>query len=75
MCEFCETNNKNKCKPLVRILDKLNGYEKIALCHLLPSKSLPNRDCWAIEATRFGVGIYAKVNYCPMCGRELGEKK
>ena len=31
MCEFCEPDKKNKCKPLVKRFDSINGYEKIEL--------------------------------------------
>ena len=26
MCEFCEPDKKNKCKPLVKCFDSINGY-------------------------------------------------
>lgn len=71
MCEFCEPDKKNKCKPLVECIDRLNGYEEIKLHHSRPCKALPNRDEWHLQAGKLGVFLYAQINYCPMCGRNL----
>ena len=73
MCEFCEPDKKNKCKPLVKRFDSINGYEKIELKHAIPCKALPNRDEWHLSVFSFGACIYAQINYCPMCGRKLGD--
>lgn len=73
MCEFCEPDKKNKCKPLVKRFDSINGYEKIELSHVLQCKDLPNRDEWHLQAGKFGVFLYAQIKYCPMCGRKLGD--
>lgn len=73
MCEFCEPDKKNKCKPLVKRVDGINGYEKIELQHVLPREALPNRDEWHLQVMSFGTCIYAQINYCPMCGRKLGD--
>ena len=66
MCEFCDPDKKNKCKPLVECIDRLNGYEEIELKHAIPCE-------WHLQAGKFGVFIYAQIKYCPMCGRKLGE--
>ena len=71
MCKFCEPNKDNKCKPLMQCLDKLNGYERVRVHHTRPCKADPNRDFWRLYCERFGVFIYAEINYCPMCGRKL----
>ena len=73
MCEFCEPDKKNKCKPLVKCFDSINGYEKIELSHVLQCKDLPNRDEWHLQAGKLGVFLYAQIKYCPMCGRKLGD--
>ena len=36
-------------------------------------KDLPNRDEWHLQEGKFGVFLYAQINYCPMCGRKLGD--
>ena len=59
MCEFCEPDKKNKCKPLVKRFDSINGYEKIELKHAIPCKALPNRDEWHLQAGKLGVFLYA----------------
>ena len=41
MCEFCEPDKKNKCKPLVKRFDSINGYEKIELKHAFLAKLCP----------------------------------
>lgn len=35
-CEYCEPNKDNKCKPMMKCLDKLNGYERIKIHHVRP---------------------------------------
>ena len=66
MCEFCEPDKKNKCKPFVKCFDGINGYEKIELKHAIPCE-------WHLQAGKFGVFLYAQIKYCPMCGRKLGD--
>lgn len=71
MCEFCEPDKKNKCKPLVKHFDSINGYEEIKLHHSRPCKAFPNRNEWHLSVLSFVACIYAQINYCPMCGRKL----
>ena len=73
MCEFFEPDKKNKCKPLVECIDRLNGYEEIKLHHSRPCKALPNRDEWHLQAGKLGGFLYAQIKYCPMCGRKFGK--
>ena len=73
MCKFCEPDKKNKCKPLVKCIDRINGYEEIKLHHSRPCKALPNRDEWHLQAGKFDVFLYAQIKYCPICGRKLGD--
>ena len=74
-CKYCTPNKQNRCKPLVKCIDRLNGYEEIELKHAIPCKAFPNRDEWHLKASRFGVGIYVQINYCPICGRKLEAKE
>jgi hypothetical protein len=73
MCEYCEPNKDNKCKPMMKCLDNLNGYERIKIHHVRPCKMCPTQDYWRLDCERFGVFVGVKINFCPMCGHKLKE--
>lgn len=64
-CEFCDMENK----PMAYRFDGIYK-EKIYVQHLIPAKLRPNGS-WIIKAEVASGPIYANINFCPMCGRNL----
>ena len=69
MCEFCEMNKYNMGKPLAS--NKKGTFE-------VPWIFLTNEDLKRIELQSnydYEEPIRIAINYCPMCGRNLKERK
>ncbi len=76
MCEYCESNWENK-----KYITEKNRYGKGADCYIgidtyidgnmlgidaVGEVGYPSKDSTVVEEE-------VKINYCPMCGRKLGE--
>lgn len=76
MCEYCREHNLRHPKiPLSSRRDEVYGAEAIVLHHFMPCEMNPTRDFWAVEAHLAGGNMYAPINYCPICGRKLEERR
>ncbi|MGR5868134.1 hypothetical protein ACT7C5_09905 [Bacillus pacificus] len=64
-CEYC-TGNSYKRKPLMQN-GKGDYYVSINSCNYLEDSEVGDRN---VKFSLFG----ERINFCPMCGRELKEK-
>lgn len=78
-CKYCDFKNPKDGqkytaglypvgKPLSYSED---GY--IIMSHKNGCPANPDENKYQIEFDLFGVGIYTEINYCPKCGRKLGD--
>lgn len=70
MCKYCEDDSK---EHIAKRRDSIYGTEFIAVRHVKPCKANPNRNFFCVDAYINGSNMYAKINFCPMCGRKLGK--
>lgn len=50
-----------------------NEEGRIVLVHENGCHAIPDKNEYRIECDLFGSGMSAVVNYCPKCGRKLGD--
>lgn len=70
-CKYC--NGEIKTEYLSKRRDDIYGKEFVAVRKLGPCKMNPDRNKWIISAYVNGGNLYAVINYCPMCGRNLND--
>lgn len=69
MCDYCGRKALNKS-----IVDVDNDEEdKITIRFL--SEPMLNVELDAIDSDGYKANDFFKINYCPMCGRKLGDNK
>lgn len=48
--------------------------KNINICSYCTSQNGEGTDIFNGDKLNVGYGVYRKINYCPMCGRKLGDK-
>lgn len=48
-----------------------NEEGRIVLMHENGCRAIPDENEYIIDCDLFGVGMYAVINFCPICGRKL----
>ena len=83
MCKYCDfkkptmlETHRTRCdqvgrKPLVFRNDEVYGREGIWLGHREGNEELGLSEYYSITFWEAGHGFYSKINFCPMCGRDL----
>ena len=76
-CRYCDAKPRgsHRFKGLVgKPILRNNEGHYIQIEHDIGCPTLPDWDEWRMTFWQFGVGIYAPINYCPICGRRLPPK-
>lgn len=69
MCEYCEKRARNKMQINID-----NEFETFYRVFLPPNqKPLLCVEIDAIDLDGYKATAYFRINYCPMCGRKLGD--
>ena len=73
MCEYCNTRNKNEILGKEFDLQNTAGFKNDRVYSSWIMKNKADRNAGIMIATNNGNAVYFDINYCPMCGRRLGE--
>ena len=83
-CEYCNVKHPRKNavvtvgkypigKPFFTNRDKFCTYAYAVIAHQNGCNAFPDEDEWGIFYLRNGTGHYIPINYCPICGKKLGD--
>lgn len=73
MCEYCTKRNENEIKGKDFNLLPTFGFKNDRKYDSWILKHEMDRKAGIMIVTDNSNGVYFNINYCPMCGRKLGE--
>ena len=75
MCEYCEKGNKMEIHGKMFNIKPTSGFKNDRFYSSWIMKGKEDKKAGILIATNGGNGVYFDINYCPICGRKLGDDK
>ena len=73
MCEYCEIGNKMEILGKTFDIQPTSGFKNDRIYSSWIMKGKEDKKAGIVIATNGGNGVYFDINYCPMCGRKIGD--
>lgn len=73
MCKYCETREKNEINGKEFDLISTAGFKNDRRYSSWIMKNKADEKAGIMIATDNGNAVFFNINYCPLCGRKLGD--